>query len=385
VEQLAVNMRQFFGGEEFIPLHEPKFDEITATYVQECVETGWVSTAGKFVGKFEQEAAAFVGAQFGVAVSSGTSALHLSLIVAGVSPGDEVICPDITFVASANAISYVGAAPHFVDVNQHNMCIDVDKLALYLAQITKIENGKTINKNTGKPIAAILAVHAFGFSADVQKLQSLCSEYNIELVEDAACAIGAKDSRGFIGAHSKFATFSFNGNKVITGGSGGLVLTNDEAVQQKIKHLSTTAKVSHKWEYIHDEVGYNYRMPNINAAILLSQLEALDDILAKKRQLVKNYKSIIANVPDIDIVVEEDETLSNYWLICLRLSKSGFDARDSLLKLLNDRNMMARPLWRPISDLAPFAQSARSDLSQSKRLYEQIINVPSSPHLAKLV
>lgn len=383
MEQLALKMRQFFGGEEFIPLHEPKFDKVTASYVQECVETGWVSTAGKFVGKFESEAATFVGAEYGVAVSSGTSALHLSLIAAGVLPGDEVICPDITFVASANAISYIGATPHFVDVNQNNMCIDVDKLALYLTQILKTENGKPVNKNTGKPIAAILAVHAFGFSADVQKLQSLCLEYNIELIEDAACAIGAKDSRGFIGAHSKFATFSFNGNKVITGGAGGLVLTNDEAVQHKIKHLSTTAKVSHKWEYIHDEIGYNYRMPNINAAILLSQLEALDDILAKKRQLAENYKSLIADVPDVEIVQETDETLSNYWLVCLRLTKGGLDARDSLLKVLNDGNMMARPLWRPISDLAPFAQSPRSDLSQSKRLYEQIINVPSSPHLAK--
>ena len=376
-------LRSFLGGDDFVPLHEPRFSETTSSYVQECVETGWVSTAGKFVGTFEQKAAEFIGAKYGVAVSSGTAALHLSLIAAGVSYGDEVICPDITFVASANAISYIGATPHFVDVCYDNMCIDADKLAIYLASITSQKNGVTINKNTGQPISAILAVHAFGFSADTNKLKSLCCDYGIELVEDAACAIGAKFGANYIGANSKFATFSFNGNKVITGGAGGLVITNDEDVQRKIKHLSTTAKAPHQWEYIHDEVGYNYRMPNVNAAILLSQLEEIIQILSCKRQLVENYKALIADDPNISLVLEPEGSLSNYWLICLRLKEANLERRDDLLEGLNSRNIMARPLWRPISQLSPFLSAPRSDLSTSRLLYEQIINVPSSPHLAK--
>ena len=380
----ASRLRNFFGNDEFVPLHEPKFNAVTSKYVQECVDTGWVSTSGKFVGAFEKEVAEYVGAKHAVAVSSGTSALHLSLLVAGVSHGDEVICPDITFVASANAITYLGAVPHFVDVALDDMCIDVDKLEAHLAANTRQDGGVTYNRHTGRRIPALLAVHAFGFSADTKRLLQICSQYHLELVEDAACAIGAKEHGAFIGVHSKFATFSFNGNKVITGGAGGIVLTRDDEVQRRIKHLSTTAKAPHKWEYIHDDVGYNYRMPNINAAILMSQLEGIEQIIKKKRQLVENYKALLNGEDGMALVLEKPHMESNYWLVCLRLAEPSQDARDDLLERLNSLDIMARPLWRPISQLEPFKNAPRGDLTNSKILYNQIINIPSSPHLAHM-
>ena len=284
MDNLVTKISELIGSDEFIPLHEPKFNGNASKYVLDCVETGWVSTAGRYVNELEDRICKKIGSKFAIAVSSGTAALHLSVLASGVRPNDEVICPDITFVASCNAIAYCGAIPHFVDVSLDDLCIDPEKLKLYLSNLVSIKNGKCFNKHTGRRLSAILAVHAFGFSADVEKLREIATSYNMELIEDAACAIGAQFNNNFIGSNSKLATFSFNGNKVITGGAGGLVVTSDAKLAEKIKHLSTTAKIAHKWEYIHNEVGFNYRMPNINAALLLSQLETLDEAIEEKKK-----------------------------------------------------------------------------------------------------
>lgn len=384
MDNLAIKIKNLFGSDGFIPLHEPKFNANASKYVLDCIQTGWVSTAGKYVSELEDRFCTKIGAKYAVAVSSGTAALHLSVLASGVRPNDEVICPDITFVASCNAITYCGAIPHFVDVSLDDLCIDVQKLKQYLSNLVSTKNGKCFNKFTGRRLSAIIAVHAFGFSADVEKLREVASTYNMDLIEDAACAIGARHNNEFIGSSSKLASFSFNGNKIITGGAGGLVVTSDAKIAEKIKHLSTTAKIPHKWEYIHDEVGYNYRMPNINAALLLSQLESLEEAIANKRQLFQKYDSIISPEDEVELVREKEDTKSNYWLICLKLKKASNKKRDQLLHLLNSKNIMARPLWRPISGLKPYKECPKGDLANSKTLYNQIINIPSSPHLLTL-
>ena len=383
MSKLSASLREFYGTNDFVALHEPKFTELTSKYVNECIDTGWVSSAGRFVSEFEHKVSAFTNAKHAIAVSSGTAALHLSLLAAGVKHDDEVICPNITFVASANAISYLGASPHLVDVALDDMCIDCDKLEDHLSSVADLTKDGCVNKITGKRIAAILVVHAFGFAADLHRLFRICELYNLKLVEDAACAIGSKSDGHYIGADSEFAAFSFNGNKLVTGGNGGLVLTRDDEIYHKIKHLSTTAKQIHRWEYIHDEVGYNYRMTNLSAAILVSQIENLDETLRRKRLLFNEYEAIFKKYDWLELIKEKKLVESNYWLFCVKINEPSDTSLEDILYELNEANIMARPLWRPISLLKPYLKAPRGDLSNSYKLYQQVFNIPSSPQLLR--
>lgn len=381
-ENLKNAIRSVLPYEEFIPLHEPKFSSNALKYVTECVSTGWVSTAGGFVNKFEQALASAAGANHAIAVSSGTAALHLALVVAGVEEGDEVICPGLSFVATANAIRYVNAIPHFIDVSDETMCIDADYLCSYLRSNLTMKDGIATSVKTGRKVSAVLGVHAFGFAMDTDKITEVCTAYKLIFIEDAACSIGSEFNGQKIGSNSKLATMSFNGNKLITCGGGGAVLTDCAKIAEKIKHLSTTAKTSHRWEYFHDEVGFNYRLPNINAALGLAELEKLDEKLEKKRSLFEKYRAGISNISGVTMMDGPPGSKPNFWLICARLDTGLGDYRDELLAVLNDAGLMSRPLWSPLSRLPMFVDCPASDQTNVENLHRHVLCLPSSPHLA---
>lgn len=370
--------------QETVPLHEPLFQGNEWTYVKECIDTTWVSSVGKFVDQFEENLAKYIGVNRAVVTVNGTAALHIALVLAGVEKNDEVLLPTLTFVATANAVSYLGAIPHFVDSEERTLGIDPYKLEEYLAGSTLIRNGECFNKSSGRRIKAVVPMHTFGHPVDIDPLVKICKAYHIELVEDAAESMGSFYKGQHTGSFGTVAAVSFNGNKIITTGGGGAILTNDHSLAEKAKHLTTTAKIPHQWEYEHNQVAYNYRLPNINAALGCAQLEQLSSMLDNKRLLFTRYRDAFSELPGVQLYQEPQFAKSNYWLNVLILDKEYTDERDHLLTLLNENGVMARPVWKPMHQLEMYRDCPRMNVSCAESLARRIINIPSGAKLGGL-
>ena len=368
-------------GFDPVSLHEPSFDGKELEYLKECIDSTYVSSVGKYVDRFESELATFTGAKFAISVVNGTAALHVALKLAGVKSGDEVLLPALTFVATANAITYCGAIPHFTDSEDTTLGIDVLKLREYLSKTTSQESGKCINKITGRVIRAIIPMHTFGHPSDIDGLLSISNDFNIALVEDAAESLGSFYGGTHTGTFGLLGTISFNGNKTITTGGGGAILTNNVELARRARHLTTTAKLPHAWEFRHDEIGYNYRMPNINAALGCAQLEQLPSKLKAKRELFLRYQNAFKDVKGVKLFSEPLNCQSNYWLQTLLLDEIESKYRDSLLSVANNSGIMVRPIWVAMNELEPFKDSPSMELTNAKLLSQRIVNIPSSPSL----
>lgn len=370
--------------DNFIALHEPQFDGNEWVYVKECLDTRWVSSAGKFVDKFEDELAAYIGVRRVIAVVNGTAALHICLKLVGVGPGDEVIIPALTFVATTNAVAYCGAIPHFAECEERTLGLDPTALGCYLEQITDIDEARgCVNRITGRRIRAVVPMHAFGHPVDLDPLAEVCSRFRVELVEDAAESLGSFYKGEHTGNRGRLSALSFNGNKVVTTGGGGAILTNDEELGRLAKHLTTTAKTPHRWEFNHDMIGYNYRLPNLNAALGCAQLEQLPAFVARKRALAERYRAALAGVQGVRLFTEPDFARSNYWLNVLLLDESFAAERDTLLAATNDSGIMTRPAWTPMHRLPMFATAPRMELPVTESLAARLINIPSSAFLGE--
>ena len=365
-----------------IALHEPVFQGNEWDYVKQCLDTNWVSSVGKFVDKFENQLAEYTGVKRAVVVVNGTAALHIALLLANIEPGDEVLIPDLTFVATANAVAYCGATPHFVDSEEKTLGLDPVKLEQWLQEISEKRGSACFNKKTRHRIRAVVAMHTYGHPVDLDPLVDVCRHYHLELIEDAAEALGSFYKGRHTGNWGKLATLSFNGNKTITTGGGGAILTNDEELGNLAKHLTTTAKIPHPWEYYHDQIGFNYRMPNINAALGCAQMEQLPGFVEKKRVLATRYQEAFVNNDGIKVFVEPEFAKSNYWLNALLLDKDQISYRDELLALFNENGIMTRPTWTLMHKLPMFKDSPRMDVSVAESLQARLINIPSSVTLS---
>jgi perosamine synthetase len=364
-----------------VALHEPSLAGNEWAYVKECLDSTYVSSVGRFVDRFEAELAAYTGARHAVAVVNGTAALHLALHLAGVRSGDEVLVPALTFVATTCAVKYCQAMPHFVDSEERTLGVDARALRDYLKSIAELRAGQCVNRSSGRVIRALLPMHAFGHPADIEALIALARDYHLALIEDAAESIGSTVQGRHTGTFGLMGTLSFNGNKTITTGGGGAILCNDPGLARRAKHLSTTAKMPHRWEYRHDEVGYNYRMPNINAALGCAQLEQLPRFLAAKRALFARYEDAFAKVAGVRLVREPDGCRSNYWLQTLLLDEPMTGHRDAVLAATNDAGLMTRPTWTLMHRLQPYLGCPRMPLPAAESLERRLINLPSSPQL----
>lgn len=367
----------------FISLHEPRFKGNEWLYVKECLDTGWVSSVGKFVDRFEEDLAAYAGVKRAIAVVNGTAALHICLLLAGVKATDEVLVPALTFIATANAVSYCGAIPHFVDSEEATLGVDHLKLEKYLEGITEQRPDGCYNRLTGRCIRAIVPMHTFGHPVDLDPLVEVCRKFKIALIEDAAESLGSYYKGRHTGQWGLLSALSFNGNKTITTGGGGAILTDDEELGRLAKHMTTTAKVPHRWEFNHDMVSYNYRMPNINAALGCAQLEQLPEFLASKRDLADRYRLAFIDIPGISFFSEPANCRSNYWLNTLLLDEAYAGQRDALLEITNDAGIMARPAWTLMNKLPMFAGCPKMDLLVAESLERRLINIPSSAELGK--
>lgn len=368
-------------GDDAVVLHEPSFTGNEWFYLKECLDSTFVSSVGQYVDKFENELATFTGAKRAVAVVNGTAALHIALILAGVKSSDEVLIPALTFVATANAVVYCGATPHLIDSEHCTLGVDATKLREYLNIHTEQRAGLCVNRATGKVIRALVPMHTFGHPVDVDALLSLAHDFNLVLVEDAAESLGSYYHDQHTGTFGRIGTLSFNGNKTITTGGGGALLTNDIKLATYAKHLTTTAKMPHVWEYRHDEVGYNYRMPNLNAALGCAQLEQLPEILSAKRELFKRYQKVFAKMKGVKLIAEPEQCQSNYWLHTILLDNDKAKHRDAILKKTNEAGFMTRPAWVPMHELKPFKDCPRMDLACAESLSQRLINIPSSVNL----
>jgi perosamine synthetase len=368
-------IRDSFKTNEFIPLHEPRFIGNEKQYLNECIDSTFVSSVGKFVDKFEEDIANYTGAKFAVATSNGTSALHIALLLSGVTQDDEVITQPLSFVATSNAISYCNASPIFIDVDRDTMGLSPNALDQFLNENCKIVDEHCINKTTGKIIKACVPVHTFGHPCKIDEILSICDKWHISLVEDAAESLGSLYKNKHTGTFGKFGAISFNGNKIITAGGGGCIITNDIELARKAKHITTTAKTPHKWNYSHDLVGYNYRLPNINAALLLAQLEQIEKFCFNKRELATNYKKFFENL-DINFFTEPPNSKSNYWLNALVME--GSDHKESFLKVTNNNGIMTRPIWTLMNNLEMYKNCQCGELINSIWLHERTVNIPSS-------
>ena len=376
---VASRVRGVLGNPEgFVSLHEPEFLGEEEALVLDCIRSGWVSSVGKYVDHFEAEIAASCGTAHGVAMVNGTAALEVALRVVGVMPGDEVLMPSLTFIATANAAHHLGAVPHFVDADIRTLGLDPVALRAYLEEIAERRNGVTINGRTGRRLAGLVPMHVFGHPVDMSGLSQVAREFDLKLVEDAAESLGSKIGDRPCGSFGRVAALSFNGNKIVTTGGGGAVVTDDPELAVRAKHLTTTAKVPHKWKFFHDEIGYNYRMPNLNAALGVAQLGQLGARLFQKRALAQRYIEAFAEAEWVELFVERPGTTANYWLNTLVLSPEVSTARDMVLEALNDAGLMARPIWEPLHSLPIYAHCPRADLPITNDLAERIINVPSS-------
>jgi aminotransferase in exopolysaccharide biosynthesis len=368
-------IKETFNTNEFIPLHEPRFNGNEKKYLNDCIDSTFVSSVGKYVDTFEKEFAKTVGSKYAIATVNGTAALHISLILANVKKDDEVITQPLTFIATCNAISYIGAKPIFIDVDVDTMGLSPTSLKDFLENNCEIVNNQCINKITKKVIKACVPMHTFGHPCRIDKIKDICDNWNIILVEDAAESLGSFYKQKHTGTFGKVAAFSFNGNKIITSGGGGVIVTDDESIAKRAKHITTTAKIPHPFEYVHDEIGYNYRLPNINAALLVAQLEQLTGFLEAKRNLSLKYKEFFSN-NNINFIEEPKNSKSNYWLQAVLLNDKK--QRDEFLEFTNKNGVMTRPIWKLMNELEMFKDCQKTDLNNSKYLEERVVNIPSS-------
>ena len=364
-----------------VALHEPSFTSNEWNYLKECLDSTFVSSVGKFVDRFEADLAAYTGARQAVAVVNGTAALHVALKLAGVFPGDEVLIPALTFVATANAVAYCQATPHFVDSSEDTLGVDPQALRVYLSRIAELRAGQCINRATGRVIRALVPMHTFGHPVDIEGVMALAHDFRLALVEDAAESLGSMIGGRHTGTFGLLGTFSFNGNKTITTGGGGAIVTNDSEIARRAKHLTTTAKVPHRWHFVHDELGYNYRMPNLNAALGCAQLEQLPAFIAAKRRVHNRYKVALAGLPAVRLVAEPRGCTSNYWLQSLLLDEAVADQRDAILAATNDAGLMTRPAWTLMHGLPAFQACPRMNLPVAELLERRLVNLPSSAGL----
>ena len=368
-------IRSIYGSEGVIPLHEPRFIGNEKKYLNDCIDSTFVSSTGKFVDEFEEKIAKYTGAKYAVATSNGTSALHIALLLANVAKNDEVITQPLTFVATCNAISYCGANPIFIDVDKETMGLSPLSLQAYLKKNAFIKNQQCINNNTGRVIKACVPMHTFGQPCRIDEIKDICDRYYINLIEDAAESLGSYYKNKHTGTFGQMGVMSFNGNKIITAGGGGCIITDDETLAKKAKHLTTTAKVTHKWKYTHDMIGYNYRMPNLNAALLVAQLENLESFLLNKRELAMMYKDFFSDKA-CHFVEESLHSKSNYWLNTIILKDK--EQRDLFLEEANSKGVMIRPVWTLMNKLTMFKHSQCDGLTNVEWLEERVVNIPSS-------
>jgi aminotransferase in exopolysaccharide biosynthesis len=363
-------------------LHEPRFAGNEWVYLKECLDSTYVSSVGKFVTRFEDDLVGYTGAKHAVAVVNGTAALQVALRLAGVQSLDEVIIPALTFVGTANAVTYCGATPHFVDSEECTLGLAPKVLREYLRSITEIQGTLCINRATGRVIRAMVPMHTFGHPVDIEGVLAVAKDFHLALVEDAAESLGSTIHGRHTGTFGSMGVLSFNGNKTITTGGGGAILTNDSEIAKHARHLTTTAKVPHRWDYVHNEIGYNYRLPNINAALGCAQLEQLHDFLTAKRRLFSRYQAAFAGMAQSRIVVEPEGCRSNYWLQTLLLDESVANERDAVLAATHEAGLMTRPAWTLMHRLSPYRTCPRMELPVAESLEQRLINLPSSPHLA---
>jgi perosamine synthetase len=363
-------------------LHEPCFAGSEMKYLNECIESTFVSSTGEFVTRFEAELAAYTGAKRAVAVVNGTAALQMALELVGVRQNDEVLVPALTFVATANAVSYLGATPHFVDSSEQTLGLDAAALRIWLGRCAAVDHQGCRNIHTGRRIRAVVPMHTFGHPCEIIPLLEVAQEFKLMVVEDAAEALGSRSGNRHMGTFGKLGALSFNGNKTITTGGGGAILTDDEEIADRAKHLTTTAKVAHRWEYVHDQIGYNFRMPNLNAALGCAQLEKLPCFLASKRRLYARYREAFAGLAGVSLMAEPAGCKSNYWLQTLILDEGKSAQRDEILAATNDAGITTRPAWQLMPELPIYGACPRAPLPVAESLSRRIINVPSSASLA---
>lgn len=382
VDEIAGMVREVVGDRGGpVPLHEPCFRGREWEYVKDCLDSGWVSSVGEYVNRFEKQLVDITGCAHAVATGTGTGALHICLELAGAKRGDEVLVPTLSFVATANAVTYTGAQPHFVDSEPASLGVDPVKLESYLAEIADVRDEGCYNKRTGNRIAALVAVHMFGHPCRIDALAELAARHRFTLVEDAAESLGSSYQGRHTGRWGKLSALSFNGNKTVTTGGGGAILTEDEELARLAKHITTTAKVPHRWEYRHDRIGFNYRLPNLNAALGCAQLEQLPAFLASKREIARRYAQAFRDVAGVRFVEEPADSRSNYWLCSLLLDEDRAADLEPLLARTNDAGIMTRPAWASLAGLPMYAGCERSSLAVSESVCRRLINLPSSPGL----
>ncbi len=381
-KQIVDFIKGWYGTEEFVPLSVPKFVGNEKKYLNECIDTTFVSSVGKFVDRFEEDMARYTGAKKAVVCVNGTNALHMALMLSGVERDDEVLTQALTFIATCNALSYIGAHPVFLDVDLTTMGLSPEAVKDWLAKNAELRDGVCYNKRTGRRVKACVPMHTFGHPVRIEELLAVCEEYHIALVEDAAESIGSLYKGKHTGTFGKVGALSFNGNKTITTGGGGMLLFMDEELGKLAKHLTTQAKVPHRWEFRHDHIGYNYRMPNINAALGCAQLENLDLFIAEKRQTAAAYKEYFANVDGVEFFAEPEHCRSNYWLNAVLLPNR--EAQQKFLQYTNDHGVMTRPIWELMNRLPMFENCETDGLKNTQMFADRVVNIPSSVRLQQV-
>lgn len=375
-KEIATFIRDKFNTSEgFIPLHAPRFNGNEKKYLNECIDSTFVSSVGKFVTRFEEMIAEFTGAKHAIAAVNGTAALHIALILCDVRPEDEVITQALTFIATANAIAYTGAKPVFIDVDRATMGLSPAALGKFLFENAVLKDGICLNKTSGKRIKACVPMHTFGHPCRIDEIVSICNQYNIDVVEDAAESLGSYYKGQHTGKFGKFGTLSFNGNKTITTGGGGMILTNDEKLGKLAKHITTTAKVPHRWEFVHDMTAYNYRLTNLAAALGCAQMEQLPNFINQKRKLAEDYKAFFSEL-GIELITEPMYCSSNYWLNVLILSDKA--EQNNFLEFMNNSDIMVRPVWQLMNRLEMYKNCQCGSLENTEWLADRVVNIPSS-------
>jgi perosamine synthetase len=367
-------IKELYAGQEFIPLHEPRFTGNERAYVLDTIDSTFVSSVGAYVDRFEQMIRDYTGARHAIAVVNGTAALHMALLLAGVKRGELVITQALSFIATCNAISYIGAEPVFVDADEQRLGMSADALEAFLSDV-KVVNGHAVHEPSGKKIAACVPMHTFGHPVEIDRIVALCADYGIPVVEDAAESLGSACNGQQTGTFGLLGTYSFNGNKTITCGGGGMIVTNDDRLGKLGKHLTTQSKVPHRWEFVHDHIGYNYRCPNLNAALACAQLEQLESFIENKRETALLYRAHFAQTA-VRFVEEPADSRSNYWLNAVLLSSRT--ERDAFLTATNDNGIMTRPVWELMTRLPMFKHCLHDGLKNSIYISDRLVNIPSS-------
>jgi aminotransferase in exopolysaccharide biosynthesis len=362
-------------------LHDPLFVGNEMKYLSQTIKSSFVSNKGQHTNLFERKIEKYTKAKFAISLVNATQAIYIALKACGVQKNHEVLVPALTFIGTVNAISYLSAEPHFVDSHIRDFGIDCHKLQKYLKKIVIIKKKKSINRYSGRIISAIVPVHVFGHACDIDKIKNIAKKYNLIVIEDAAEALGSFYKNKHLGTFGDAGCISFNGNKIITTGGGGIILTNKKKIAKKILHLVMTSKIHHRWEYIHDEIGYNFRMPSLNAALGLAQLEKIDLFIKAKRDLFLRYTNKFSKIKEVSIYKELKKSKSNYWLQTLILSEKNSFLKNKILKKLHSKSIKARPAWKLISSLKPYKKKFKMNLSGAENIYKRIINLPSSQNL----